>query len=50
MFTGLSTGEKLHEELVSEGEEVVPTHHDRIHVLRLPRPAVAPRRLATHPL
>jgi FlaA1/EpsC-like NDP-sugar epimerase len=36
VFTGLSPGEKLHEELVSDGEEVVPTHHDRIRVLRLP--------------
>jgi FlaA1/EpsC-like NDP-sugar epimerase len=36
VFTGLSAGEKLHEELVSDGEEVVPTHHDRIRVLRLP--------------
>src|SRR5215472_13666341 len=35
IFTGLAPGEKLHEELVSEGEEVVPTHHDRIRVLRL---------------
>ena len=40
VFTGLAPGEKLHEELVSDGEEVVPTHHDRIRVLRLPgRPA-----------
>jgi FlaA1/EpsC-like NDP-sugar epimerase len=37
VFTGLAPGEKLHEELVSEGEEVVPTHHDRIRVLRLPQ-------------
>src|SRR4029453_13523299 len=36
VFTGLSPGEKLHEELVSDGEEVVPPHHDRIRVLRLP--------------
>jgi FlaA1/EpsC-like NDP-sugar epimerase len=36
VFTGLLPGEKLHEELVSDGEEVVPTHHDRIRVLRLP--------------
>jgi FlaA1/EpsC-like NDP-sugar epimerase len=36
VFTGLAPGEKLHEELVSDGEEVVPTHHDRIRVLRLP--------------
>ncbi len=36
VFTGLAPGEKLHEELVSDGEEVAPTHHDRIRVLRLP--------------
>ena len=42
VFTGLAPGEKLHEELVSDGEEVVPTHHDRIRVLRLrERPAHA---------
>jgi FlaA1/EpsC-like NDP-sugar epimerase len=35
VFTGLAPGEKLHEELMSDGEEVVPTHHDRIRVLRL---------------
>ncbi len=34
VFTGLTPGEKLHEELMSDGEEVVPTHHDRIRVLR----------------
>jgi FlaA1/EpsC-like NDP-sugar epimerase len=42
VFTGLSPGEKLHEELVSEGEEVVPTQHDRIRVLRLPDRAAHP--------
>jgi FlaA1/EpsC-like NDP-sugar epimerase len=36
LFTDLSPGQKLHEELISDGEEVVPTHHDRIRVLRLP--------------
>jgi FlaA1/EpsC-like NDP-sugar epimerase len=34
VFTGLTPGEKLHEELMSDGEEVVPTRHDRIRVLR----------------
>jgi FlaA1/EpsC-like NDP-sugar epimerase len=33
-FTGLRPGEKLHEELMAEGEEVTATHHDRIRVLR----------------
>ena len=33
-FTGLRPGEKLHEELVAEGEEVDTTYHDRIKVLR----------------
>jgi FlaA1/EpsC-like NDP-sugar epimerase len=48
VFTGLAPGEKLHEELVSDGEEVVPTHHDRIRVLRLhERPAHADDWLAT---
>jgi FlaA1/EpsC-like NDP-sugar epimerase len=42
VFTGLSPGEKLHEELISDGEEVVPTHHDRIRVLRLPERPVHP--------
>jgi FlaA1/EpsC-like NDP-sugar epimerase len=42
VFTGLAPGEKLHEELVSDGEEVVPTHHDRIRVLRLPERLSAP--------
>jgi FlaA1/EpsC-like NDP-sugar epimerase len=42
VFTGLSPGEKLHEELVSEGEEVVSTHHDRIRVLRSPERATHP--------
>jgi FlaA1/EpsC-like NDP-sugar epimerase len=42
VFTGLAPGEKLHEELVSDGEEVVPTHHDRIRVLRLADRAAHP--------
>jgi len=42
VFTGLAPGEKLHEELVSDGEEVVPTHHDRIRVLRLPERPLHP--------
>ncbi|HTY35501.1 MAG TPA: nucleoside-diphosphate sugar epimerase/dehydratase, partial [Bacteroidota bacterium] len=33
-FTGLRPGEKLYEELLTAGEEVVRTEHDRIMVLR----------------
>ncbi|MFZ5562447.1 MAG: polysaccharide biosynthesis protein, partial [Thermodesulfobacteriota bacterium] len=33
-FTGLRPGEKLYEELIVEGEGVVPTGHDKIMVLR----------------
>jgi len=36
-FTGLRPGEKLHEELVADGEEVATTRHDRIRVLRAGR-------------
>jgi FlaA1/EpsC-like NDP-sugar epimerase len=42
VFTGLRPGEKLHEELVAEDEEIAATQHDRIKVLRsngTPRPA-----------
>jgi FlaA1/EpsC-like NDP-sugar epimerase len=41
-FTGLRPGEKLHEELVADGEEVATTRHDRIKVLRAERPATWP--------
>ncbi|PKN34778.1 MAG: polysaccharide biosynthesis protein [Deltaproteobacteria bacterium HGW-Deltaproteobacteria-19] len=34
VFTGLREGEKLHEELITEGEGIVPTGHDKILVLR----------------
>jgi FlaA1/EpsC-like NDP-sugar epimerase len=36
---GLRPGEKLHEDLVVEGEEVTPTAHDRILSARSPLPA-----------
>ena len=32
--TGLRPGEKLYEELITEGEGIVPTHHDKLMVLR----------------
>lgn len=34
VFTGLREGEKLYEELISEGEGIVETGHDKIMVLR----------------
>src|SRR5215475_6317809 len=34
VFTGLRPGEKMHEELVAEGEKISATRHDRIRVLR----------------
>jgi FlaA1/EpsC-like NDP-sugar epimerase len=34
VFTGLRPGEKLYEELISEGEGIVPTQHEKIMVLR----------------
>jgi FlaA1/EpsC-like NDP-sugar epimerase len=33
VFTGLRPGEKLYEELITEGEGIVPTHHEKIMVL-----------------
>ena len=34
VFTGLRPGEKLYEELITQGEGIVPTQHDKIMVLR----------------
>jgi len=34
VYTGLREGEKLHEELITEGEDVMPTGHEKIMVLR----------------
>ncbi|MEO8416772.1 MAG: nucleoside-diphosphate sugar epimerase/dehydratase [Ginsengibacter sp.] len=36
-FTGLRTGEKLYEELLSKSEEVIPTHHKKIMISRVNR-------------
>jgi FlaA1/EpsC-like NDP-sugar epimerase len=33
-YIGLRPGEKLFEELIADGEDVVPTHHEKIKVLR----------------
>ena len=33
-YTGLRPGEKLYEELITDGEDVVPTSHEKIMVLR----------------
>ena len=33
-YIGLRPGEKLFEELITEGEGIVPTHHEKIVVLR----------------
>jgi len=33
-YTGLRQGEKLYEELITEGEDVVPTNHEKIMVLK----------------
>jgi FlaA1/EpsC-like NDP-sugar epimerase len=41
-FTGLRPGEKLHEELMSDDEEVASTYHDRIRVVRAAERATFP--------
>ena len=41
VFTGLRPGEKLHEELVADEEEVTTTYHDRVKVLQTVRSAPA---------
>src|SRR5690606_3985753 len=35
VYTGLRSGEKLDEELLNDGEKVLPTHHDTIHIARV---------------
>jgi FlaA1/EpsC-like NDP-sugar epimerase len=34
VFTGLRPGEKIYEELITDGEDIVPTGHEKIMVLR----------------
>jgi FlaA1/EpsC-like NDP-sugar epimerase len=34
IYTGLRDGEKLYEELISEGEGILPTNHEKVMVLR----------------
>jgi FlaA1/EpsC-like NDP-sugar epimerase len=36
-FTGLRPGEKLYEELLSDMEEVLPTHHEKIKIAKVER-------------
>ena len=46
VFTGLREGEKLYEELITEGEDILPTGHKKVMVLRsgtLFNGAVSPR-------
>jgi FlaA1/EpsC-like NDP-sugar epimerase len=42
IFTGLRHGEKLYEELITVGEGIVPTKHNKIMVLRTDSPAGFP--------
>jgi FlaA1/EpsC-like NDP-sugar epimerase len=42
IFTGLRDGEKLYEELITVGEGIVPTKHDKIMVLHNDSPAGFP--------
>ncbi|HDQ03483.1 MAG TPA: polysaccharide biosynthesis protein [Deltaproteobacteria bacterium] len=37
VYTGLRDGEKLYEELISEGEDILSTHHEKVMVLRSDR-------------
>jgi FlaA1/EpsC-like NDP-sugar epimerase len=41
-FSGLRPGEKMHEELIADEEEVASTGHDRIRVLRTASPIAPP--------
>jgi FlaA1/EpsC-like NDP-sugar epimerase len=43
-FSGLRPGEKLYEELLTDAEETLPTHHPKIMVARLVCPGIDPLR------
>lgn len=43
-FTGLRPGEKLFEELISEGENILPTHHKKIKIFQGEAPDLAAMR------
>jgi FlaA1/EpsC-like NDP-sugar epimerase len=45
-FTGLRPGEKLYEELITEGEGIVATHHNKIRVIQPSAESVAKATLA----
>jgi FlaA1/EpsC-like NDP-sugar epimerase len=36
-FTGMRPGEKLYEELISEGENILPTEHEKIRIFKGPK-------------
>jgi len=50
VFTGLRPGEKLSEELIGAGEDVVPTGHEKIMVLRAHGGAAGPDEALLHEL
>ncbi|WP_257657469.1 polysaccharide biosynthesis protein [Parapedobacter lycopersici] len=35
VYTGLRSGEKLYEELLNDGEKVLPTYHQKIHIAKV---------------
>jgi len=39
-YSGLRPGEKLYEELLNKAEEVIPTHHKKIMISRVNKPAL----------
>ncbi|MGH7664859.1 MAG: polysaccharide biosynthesis protein [Gemmatimonadaceae bacterium] len=45
VYTGLRSGEKLHEQLTSDTEETLPTRSEKIRLVRTERPSVSARDL-----